>query len=36
MEYLIYYLFFTAGTVFGACCIGLVNYRRNNNEKNKI
>lgn len=36
MEYLMYYLVFTAGALFGACCMAMINYRRNNNEENKI
>lgn len=33
MEYFIYYLIFTVGTVFGACSIGIVNYMKCKNEK---
>lgn len=33
MEYIMYYLIFTAGAIFGACCIGIVNYRKFKNEK---
>lgn len=30
MEYIMYYLIFTVGTIFGACCMTVVNYNKNN------
>ena len=30
---MVYYLVFTVGTIFGACCMALINYRRFKNEK---
>lgn len=32
MEYIMYYIVFTAGTIFGACCVGVFNYNKSNKK----